>query len=89
MAAKKYLGWGPGVQADRVCQPPFLRRELDDVLFALRVDDEAAQATVRDEGGVPGHLAAPLEELAGREAAGNEHRPHESEVFRREGRASH
>ena len=43
-------------------------RELDDVLLALRVDHEIPQAAHRDERGVAGDIAAPLQELAGGQA---------------------
>jgi hypothetical protein len=56
------------------------------VLLALRVDDEAAQATARNEGGVVRHFAGALQEVARRETAGDEHRLHEREILRREGR---
>jgi len=53
-----------GVEAGGVGEPPRLGRELDDVFLALRVDDVVAQAARRDEGGVGGDVAAPLQELA-------------------------
>ena len=81
MAAKKYLRRRTGVEADRVGQPPFLGRELDDVLLALRVDDKTTQATVRDESRVASHLSAALEEFARSQPTRDEHGLHESEVL--------
>ena len=52
------------VEAVGVGKPPRLGRELDDVFLALRVDDVVAQAARRDERGVGGNVAAPLQELA-------------------------
>jgi SAM-dependent methyltransferase len=53
-----------GVEAVGVGEPPRLGRELNDVFLALGVDDVVAQAARRDEGGVGGDVAAPLQELA-------------------------
>jgi SAM-dependent methyltransferase len=50
-------------QAGRVSQPPRLWRELDDVLLALRVDHEVAEATAGNEGGVAGHVPASLQKF--------------------------
>ena len=52
------------LEAVGIGEPPRLGRELDDVLLALRVDDVVAQTAGRDEGGVGGDVAAPLQELA-------------------------
>ena len=81
MAAKKVLRRRTGVETDRVGQPPFLRRELNDVLLALRVDDETTQATVRDESRVASHLSAALEECARGQPTRDKHSLHESEVL--------
>ena len=59
------LRGGARVEAVRVGEPPRLGGELDDVLLALGVDDVVAEAARRDEGGVGGDVAAPLQELAG------------------------
>ena len=82
MAEKKVLQQRTGIEADRVGQPPFLGRELDDVLLAFRVDDKTTQATVHDESRVACHLAAALEEFARGQPTGDEHGLHESEVLR-------
>ena len=57
----------PVGEADRIGQPPRFGRELDDVLLALGVDHEVAQATDRHEGRIASDLAGPLQEFPGGE----------------------
>jgi SAM-dependent methyltransferase len=54
-------------QAARVGQPPGLGRELDDVLLALRIDHEVAEAAAGHKSGVARDFAAPLQKFPGRQ----------------------
>lgn len=58
----------PIIQAVGIGEPPRLGSELDDVLLALRVDHEVAEAATRDKGGVAGDVTASLQKLAGRQS---------------------
>ena len=75
------LGRRARVQADRVGEPPLLGRELDDVLLALPVDDEAAQAAARDERRMARRLARALQKVSRGQRLWHEHRPHERELL--------
>src|SRR5262249_1568565 len=62
-------------------QPPFLGRELHDVLVALGVDDVTAQAALGDEDRMGGDIPAALNELARPKHLRQEERPHEREIL--------
>ena len=61
--------------------PPVLRRELHDVLFALGIDDVFAQAPAGNECAVRRRLTSALEELAGAKRPGEVERFQERELF--------
>jgi SAM-dependent methyltransferase len=73
-------------QADWIPDPPVLRRELQDVLLAIGVDDIASKAARRNERTVRCGVTGPLEEFAGAKRPGEIQRLHVGKLFVGEGR---
>jgi len=69
-----------GAQTLRVSQPPGFRRELDDVLPALGIDDEVAQAAAGNKRGVAADVAGALQEFTGSQASEDERGANHAEL---------